>query len=115
MTDVPYDADRNMLDYAHLTRAAIEYRLRLAENACVLAGWTVPNQQTRRAKAALQAWMAWSGHVGGAYSGPDVHPGLAAAEEELAAERDRVRAAAVARLATSDRIDATLIDGTGGS
>jgi hypothetical protein len=93
-----YDDGRNPQDYGGLCRDALEQRLRLAENACVMFGWTAGPDESPRAKAAHQVWSEWAHHVGGGYTGPDEHPELSAAEADLAAERDRIRAETLVRI-----------------
>lgn len=98
MTESTYDTGRNEQDYAGLTIAELLHRLRLAENVCVMTGWTAPSGDTDRDKAAHQVWSMWAHHVGRPFTDPAQHPQLDAAEAHLAAERDRIRQETLSRL-----------------
>lgn len=71
-----YDEGRNQGDYGHLDREALERRLRLAENACVMFGWIAAADDSPRDKAAHQVWSLWAWHVNrfGRYADPAAHP-----------------------------------------
>jgi hypothetical protein len=77
--------------YAGLSRADLELRLRLAEDACVMYGWCASRDDSDRDKAARHLWMRWATLVGSDYTSPRAHPELAASEHALARERDATR------------------------
>jgi len=75
-------------------------RLKLAENVCVMFGWSpVVDHESERAKATTMLWRRWLDHVGGTFIGEGQHPDLSdAVIAALARDRDNLRNQALAKL-----------------
>ncbi len=79
--------------YDAMSHDQLVARLKVAEDALVLIGWTsIGHTDTERGKAAEQMWHIWAGMVRGEFTGPMMHPDLDAMVPQLAATRDRIRA-----------------------
>lgn len=74
-----------MGQYDNLTREQIEQRLHLAENVCVMVGWTRMDYSSPRSRAAYQLWKRWAAEPG-VDTSDRAHRALADAEDDLAAE-----------------------------
>lgn len=74
-----------MSGYGDMTREQLEQRLLLAENVCVMVGWTGMDYASQRGKAAFQLWKRWANEPG-VDTSPKAHRDLADLEDELAAE-----------------------------
>jgi hypothetical protein len=71
----------------------LQKRLKVAEDVCVMYGWTGDPIEGDRAKALNELWNRWYHLVGGDFLNADAHPDLS--DEEialLAAQRDEARA-----------------------
>lgn len=79
--------------YADLTREQLIARLKVAEDVCVLTGWTGFQDVGDRSEAALQMWMMWAGMVGDRASDPDTNVALDRMVPQLATARRNTRAA----------------------
>lgn len=83
--------------YEALSHDQLIARLKVAEDALVLIGWSStllgdPRFEfSERAKAAEQMWSMWCGMVGLAFCDPGHHADLDAMVPGLAADRDRIR------------------------
>ena len=85
--------------YADLSAGELIERLTLAENICVLVGWTAARTDTDRGKALTELWMRWSATAGPAAFEADSNPHLNdAVISQLAAARDRTQQATLRRL-----------------
>jgi hypothetical protein len=62
--------------YQDLTREELEQRLKLAEDVCVMIGWTAVDDRSPRGKAAHELWKRWASHVGSDFTGPAKHRDL---------------------------------------
>lgn len=86
-------------DYSTLTRDELEARLALAEDVCAMFSWSPARYDTDRDKAAYELWRAWAAV---APTDRRDYPHLDDARiAELAARRDEIRAATLARLGLS--------------
>lgn len=72
-----------MSAYTDLTRGELEERLKLAEDVCVMIGWTRVHNETAREKAAYELWKRWIHHVGSDFASPQKHRDLDALEREF--------------------------------
>lgn len=98
-----------MSPYEHLSRDALEARLKVAEDVCVLAGWSTLDfgaaqwSGSERADAAHQMWSIWCSMVGGTDAlDPEKHAALDAMIPSLAAQRQAIRAETLRRIEASD-------------
>ena len=62
--------------YRNLTHEELEERLKLAEDVCVMIGWTAVNDHSPRGKAAHELWKKWANHVGPEFTSPQQHRDL---------------------------------------
>lgn len=85
--------------YADLTRDQLLARLKVAEDVCVLTGWTAAWGDSERDRAALQMWMVWSRMAGPRVHDPLANVALDRMIPQLAAERARIRAETLRRIA----------------
>lgn len=88
--------------------AALRERLKLAEDACLMFGWSAGPGDSPRSKAATELWMRWahSPLVPDDFTDPKQHPDLDdEAVERLAAERDATRARTLALLSHQEETD----------
>jgi hypothetical protein len=100
-----------MMTYDDLSRDQLAARLKVAEDALVLIGWTSADMSvldefgTDRSKAATEAWIIWCAMVGGSeFCGPERHPDLVRITPRLAAARDRKRAETLARFGLAEPV-----------
>lgn len=92
--------------YSHLSRDALEARLKVAEDVCVLAGWSTLDfgderewSGVERADAAHQMWSIWCSMVGGSDAlSPEAWPDVDAMIPTLAAQRRNIRGAMLAKI-----------------
>lgn len=91
--------------YSHLSRDALEARLKVAEDVCVLAGWSTLEfgrkewEGSERADAAHQMWSIWCSMVGGSDALiPENWPEIDAMVPQLAAQRRAIRTATLAKI-----------------
>lgn len=83
--------------YSDLTREELEARLVLAEDVCVLYGWTGGGPETDRDKALYMLWSEWVRATGG--GDRQSHPHLTDEHiARLAAERDAIRERTLGRI-----------------
>lgn len=78
-------------------------RLRLAEQVCLMFGWTGVGGNTDRDKALHELWVEWlrAYEAAGGSTVPIDHPELSDARiEELARRRDEIVARTLARIRT---------------
>jgi hypothetical protein len=87
-----------MSRYDHLSRDALEARLKVAEDVCVLAGWSTLDfgraewEGSDRAEAAHQMWSIWCHMVGGSDAlDPAKWPELDAMIPALSSQRRSIR------------------------
>lgn len=84
--------------YGHLSRDALGARLKIAEDALTMVGWTANiHSGTERGDAALEMWMTWlrmSGHD----ASPAANQHLVRMEASLAASRRRARESTLRRI-----------------
>jgi hypothetical protein len=57
--------------YASLSREALEQRLRVAEDICLMYGWSAERANSPREKAAVQLWQQWADLVRGWVHDPE--------------------------------------------
>jgi hypothetical protein len=82
-------------EYADLSREQLASRLRLAEDVCLMYGWSVAHNETDREKATYMLWSKWRTEVGEIDRAD--HPHLSdEAVERLARDRDEVHARVLA-------------------
>jgi len=87
-----------MSDYSGLTRVELEQRLAVAEDVCLMHGWSaVPDYASDRSCAATELWMRWA-RLPGVSTDPQDHPELVGAEASLAAQRRATREATLRKL-----------------
>lgn len=80
-----------MTDYSGLSRTELEQRLAVAEDVCLMFGWSAAPDYTRdRSAAAVELWMRWA-RLPGVSTNPVHHPELVGAEASLAAQRRATR------------------------
>lgn len=98
-------APRSREAYEALSHEQLVARLKVAEDALVLIGWSsIPMGviEAERSKAAQQMWSVWAGMVGDDVLSPKANAGLDAMVPSLAAERDRIRTETLRRITGDD-------------
>lgn len=68
--------------------AALLARLKLAEDVCVMLGWSsFDTHSTPRSRATYMLWQRWADVVGDEFTEGKAHPDLVLVEKDLAARR----------------------------
>jgi hypothetical protein len=88
-------------NYGALSREALEARLRVAEDVCVLFGWTGGGEGSQRGDALTQLWMTWA-RMAEVDTSPDANRHIDDLIPQLAAQRRRTREATLAKLRGPD-------------
>ncbi len=88
--------------YEAMSRDELIARLKVAEDALTLIGWSsIPvgqHPESERCQAAEQMWSIWSHYVGRTFTDVERHPDLDAMEPQLAASRRAIRAETMAKI-----------------
>lgn len=88
--------------YEAMSRDQLIARLKVAEDALTLIGWSSTKlgelAGSERADAAEQMWHMWCSMVGLEFSDPENHPDLDARVPVLAAQREAIRQATLAKI-----------------
>lgn len=77
-----------------MSREALIARLKVAEDALVLVGWTstaLGAHETERSDAAHQMWSIWCSMIGSDLCSPDANQAIDSMIPELAAQRRAIR------------------------
>lgn len=85
--------------YRDLSREQLEARLKVAEDVCVLFGWTGARGDSERERAVSQMWMTWASMVGFEASDVTANRAINSMVPQLAAERSRIHSATLRRIA----------------
>lgn len=88
--------------YEAMSRDQLVARLKVAEDALVLIGWSSTRLgyfDSPRSKAAEQMWHLWCSMVGGpGFCDPASHADLDSSVPQLAAQRDRIQSETLAKI-----------------